>query len=83
MRLDGQASQALQQLEATGMTRSEAIRLALVETATRHRGEQALASQATKLEADEDDRAEMLAVARMESLRAEVTPSRCGYPRDG
>ena len=39
--------------------------MALVETAASHRGEQAL------LEADEDDRAEMLAVARiMESLRA-------------
>jgi len=39
--------------------------VALVETAASHRGEQAL------LEADEDDRAEMLAVARiMESLRA-------------
>lgn len=53
------------------MTRSEAIRLALVETAARYRGEQALASEAAKLEADEDDRAEMLAVARvMEDLRA-------------
>ncbi len=71
MRLDDQASRALHQLEGTGLTRSEAIRLALVETAARHRGEQALATEAAKLEADEDDRAEMLATARiMESLRA-------------
>lgn len=71
MRLDDRASQALHQLERTGMTRSEAVRLALIETAARHRGEQALASEAARLEADEDDRAEMLAVARiMESLRA-------------
>ena len=71
VRLDDQASQALHQLEGTGLTRSEAIRLALVETAARHRGEQALAAEAAKLEADEDDRAEMLATARiMESLRA-------------
>lgn len=71
MRLDAQASQALHQLEAIGMTRSEAIRVALVETAARHRGNQALAAEAAKLEADKDDRAEMLEVARiMESLRA-------------
>lgn len=71
MRLDDQASRALHQLEGTGLTRSEAIRLALVETAARHRGEQALATEAAKLEDDEDDRAEMLATARiMESLRA-------------
>ena len=71
VRLDDQASQALHQLEGTGLTRSQAIRLALVETAARHRSEQALASETAKLEADEDDRAEMLATARiMESLRA-------------
>jgi len=69
--MDDQASQALQQLEGAGLTPSEAIRLALVETAARRRGEQALASEAARLEADENDRAEMLAVARiMESLRA-------------
>lgn len=71
VRLDDEALRALGQLEATGLTRSQAIRLSLVETAARHRDEGALAAEAARLEADEDDRAEMLAVARiMESLRA-------------
>jgi len=75
VRLDDQASQALQQLGATGLARSEAIRLALVETAARHRGQQALASEAARLEADEDDRAGILAVARiMERLREPGPP---------
>jgi len=71
VRLDNEALQALGQLEATGMTRSEAIRSALVETAARRQDRQALAAEVAALEADEDDRAEMLAVADlMESLRA-------------
>jgi Arc/MetJ-type ribon-helix-helix transcriptional regulator len=71
VRLDNEALKALGQLEATGMTRSEAIRSALVETASRRQDKQALAAEVAALEADEDDRAEMLAVADlMESLRA-------------
>ncbi len=71
VRLDEEALHALGQLEATGMTRSEAIRSALVETASRRQDKQALAAEVAALEADEDDRAEMLAVADlMESLRA-------------
>ena len=71
VRLDDEALQALGQLEATGLTRSEAIRSALVETASRRQDKQALAAEVAELEADEDDRAEMLAVADiMESLRA-------------
>lgn len=71
VRLDNEALQALGQLEATGMTRSEAIRSALVEAAARRQDRQALAAEVAALEADEDDRAEMLAVADlMESLRA-------------
>ena len=69
--LDDEAIHALRQLEASGMTRSEAIRLALVEAASRLRDKQALAAEVAALEADEQDRAEMLAVAElMESLRA-------------
>ncbi len=69
--MDDEALHALGQLEATGLTRSEAIRMSLVETAARRQDEKALAAEAAALEADEDDRAEMLAVARiMESLRA-------------
>ena len=71
VRLDDEALRALGQLEATGMTRSEAIRAALVEAASRLRDKQALAAEVAALEADDDDRAEMLAVADlMESLRA-------------
>jgi metal-responsive CopG/Arc/MetJ family transcriptional regulator len=71
VRLDDAALRALDQLEAAGMTRSQAIRVALVEAATRRRNAQALASEVAALEADEGDRAEMLAVADlMEALRA-------------
>jgi antitoxin component of RelBE/YafQ-DinJ toxin-antitoxin module len=71
VRLDDEALRALTVLEATGMTRSEAIRAALVEAASRLHDKQALATEVAALEADNDDRAEMLAVAElMESLRA-------------
>jgi len=71
VRLDDEALLALRQLEATGISRSEAIRLALVESAARLRDKQTLADEVAALEVDEADRAEMLAVAElMESLRA-------------
>ena len=71
VRLDDEALRALGLLEATGMTRSEAIRAALVDAATRLDDKQALAAEVAALEADEQDQAEMLAVADlMESLRA-------------
>ena len=71
VRLDDEAVRALNQLEATGMTRSEAIRRALVESASQLRHKQTLAAEVAALEADEEDRAEMIAVAElMESLRA-------------
>lgn len=71
VRLDEEALRALGQLEAAGMTRSEAIRAALVETAGRRRDKQALAAEVAALEADESDRAEMLAIAElMETMRA-------------
>lgn len=71
VRLDKDAIQALAHLEATGMTRSEAIRRALIEAASRLRDKKALAAEVASLEADQDDHAEMLAVADlMESLRA-------------
>lgn len=54
-----------------GMTRSEAIRGALVEAAARRQDAKALAQEAAALSADAEDRAEMLLVAEiMESLRA-------------
>jgi Arc/MetJ-type ribon-helix-helix transcriptional regulator len=72
VRLDDEAVRALRTLEASGMSRSEAIRSALIGSARRlHRGKD-LAAEVAALEADAADRAEMLAVAQlMESLRAE------------
>jgi antitoxin component of RelBE/YafQ-DinJ toxin-antitoxin module len=71
VRLDDLALRALSQLEATGLTRSEAIRIALVEAASRLDDKRALAAEVAALEADDADRAEMALVADlMESLRA-------------
>jgi len=53
------------------MSRSEAIRAALVGAASRLRDKQVLAVEVAALESDEGDRAEMLVVADlMERLRA-------------
>ena len=72
VRLDDDAIGALNRLTSTGLTQSEAIRSALVEAASRLSDMDSLAAEAQALEADEMDRAEMLAVAElMESLRAE------------
>jgi Arc/MetJ-type ribon-helix-helix transcriptional regulator len=71
VRLDDEAQKALRALEASGMSRSEAIRSALVESARRLRRSSELAAEVAELDADETDRAEMTAVAQlMESLRA-------------
>lgn len=71
VRLDDEAERALRSLEAAGMTRSEAVRTALIDSARRLRQRSELAAEAAALEADEVDREEMLSVAAlMESLRA-------------
>jgi predicted transcriptional regulator len=71
VRLDSEALRALAQLEATGLTRSEAIRRAILDSAMRLQRKAALAAEVAALEADEDDRREMLEVAAlMESMRA-------------
>jgi metal-responsive CopG/Arc/MetJ family transcriptional regulator len=71
VRLDDEALQALGRLEATGVSRSEAIRAALIQAADRLQDRKVLAEEVAALEADEADRAEMLAVAGvMEQLRA-------------
>jgi predicted transcriptional regulator len=71
VRLDDEALRALSQLEAAGLSRSEAIRKALVDSANRLQQKKALAAEVAALEADETDRREMLRVAAvMESLRA-------------
>ena len=63
VRLDDQAERALRSLEATGLTRSEAIRSALLDAASRLRRRSAVAAEVAALEADEADREEMVAVA--------------------
>jgi predicted transcriptional regulator len=71
VRLDPAVLRALAQLEATGVTRSEAIRRAILDSAARLQQRSALAAEAAELESDEDDRREMLEVASlMESMRA-------------
>lgn len=70
-RLDDEAHIALRRLEATGMTRSQAIRAAIVAAAARLTENRTLAAEVAALEADDEDRVEMLAVAEMmEELRA-------------
>ena len=71
VRLDDDAERALRTLEASGMSRSEAIRSSLLASARRLRQREELAAEAATLEADDEDHDEMLAVAAlMESLRA-------------
>jgi hypothetical protein len=70
VRLDDEALRALAQLETTGLSRSAAIRAALVAAAARLQDRRALASEVAGLEADPIDQAEMRAVAAMmEQLR--------------
>lgn len=71
VRLDDETEQALRLLESTGLSRSEAIRSSLLASADRMRRRKQLAAEVAALEADADDRNEMLDVASlMESLRA-------------
>lgn len=71
VRLDDDALRALNALETTGLSRSQAIRSALVIAAARVHDRQSLAAEVAALEADERDRAEMQSVAElMESVRA-------------
>jgi hypothetical protein len=72
VRLDDEAEHALALLRATGLTRSEAIREAILNAAAQARRRQSIREEVAVLEADEDDRHEMLEIAAvMESLRAE------------
>lgn len=72
VRLDEETQRALSLLEAAGLSRSEAIREAILTAAAQARRRQAIREEVAALEADEDDRREMLEIAAfMESLRAE------------
>jgi hypothetical protein len=67
----GRRLRALAQIESTGLSRSEAIRQAILDSAARRRRRDALAAEVAALEADEGDQREMLEVADfMESMRA-------------
>ena len=71
VRLDDAARRALAELEATGISRSDAVRRGLIVAAERLRDRQRLIDEVEALAADEDDRKEAAAVsAMMEDLRA-------------
>ena len=71
-RLDAESQRHLQVLEATGLTRSEAIREALRGAAERLRRREVVRREAELIAADQQDRHEMQQIAAfMESLRAE------------
>lgn len=71
VRLDDETRLALRRLPATGMTRSQAIRAAVVAAAARLTENRALDTEVAALEANDEDRQEMLAVAdMMEELHA-------------
>lgn len=70
VRLDPESMRALRKLQASGLSQSEAIRRAIIESDRALSNPQRLASEIAALEADEEDRAEMLRVAElMELLR--------------
>lgn len=72
VRLDDEVRRALRTLEASGLSRSEAIRRSILHAAAALRQKEALRAEVAALEADEADREEMHEVASlMESLRAE------------
>jgi len=71
VRLDAAARRALAELEAAGLSRSEAVRRGLVTAAQRLRDRQRLTDEVATLAADEADLAEAAEVAAlMEDLRA-------------
>jgi predicted transcriptional regulator len=71
VRIDDDVQRALLTLEASGMSRSEAIRKSILDAAAALRQKDALQAEAAELEADEEDVKEMQSVALlMERLRA-------------
>ena len=71
VRLDDEAVRALAELEATGLSRSEAVRTAVVAAARRLRDRKRLVAEIAELEADVDDRRLIRdVVGDMEDLRA-------------
>ena len=56
VRLDEEAQRALDKLIGSGMSRSQAIRYALIQTADRERPRMSLSAEAMMLAANEEDR---------------------------
>jgi Arc/MetJ-type ribon-helix-helix transcriptional regulator len=72
IRLDQEAQRALRILEASGLSRSEAIRTGLRVAAHDLQRKETIRKEVAMLEADNDDRREMLEIAAfMDGLRAE------------
>ena len=72
VRLDDEVQRALRTLEASGLSRSEAIRKSILDAAAALHHNEALRAEVAALELDEVDREEMREVALlMERLRAE------------
>jgi Arc/MetJ-type ribon-helix-helix transcriptional regulator len=70
VRIDAEAQRALTELEATGLSRSEAVRRGVVAAALRLRDRQRLIDEVAELAADDADRSEAAEVAAMmEDLR--------------
>ncbi len=71
VRLDGDSTRALAALEATGLSRSDAVRAGLLAAARRLRDRQLLAAEAAELAEDPHDVAETVEITEMmEDLRA-------------
>jgi antitoxin component of RelBE/YafQ-DinJ toxin-antitoxin module len=65
VRLDDEVLRALRIVEATGVSRSDAIRASILGQAERLRQRSSLAAEAAALHADKADRREMATVAEM------------------
>ena len=71
VRIDGDVKRALLTLEASGLSRSEAIRKSILDAAAALRRKDTLRAEVAALEADDEDAKEMQEVSiLMESLRA-------------
>ena len=71
VRLDPPAQHALRQLEQSELSRSDAVRRALVDAAAHLARREQVAAEVAALEADEDDAQEMRDLAAfMEAMRA-------------
>ena len=71
VRLDDSSASALNVIRGEGLSDSEAVRMALRETAARRRARSSIAADVQRLAADDVDRAEMRAIREQ---MAELAP---------